>query len=151
MVSIGDRIEVLLAEKKISKKELIETLGLSRSGLHHKMKTNAFKAGDIKLLSTFFDVNEDYFLSEDFENGKLLTASAPESSRMQNIIDKFLDELNQLRHQLQKKDEQIDKLIDLLGKPNVSTEIPPVGQGAVVLPLFPLANSCANTRNLMIA
>lgn len=155
MVNIADKIERLLTEKRLGKKDLVDVLGVSRSGLHHKMKTNAFKAGDIKLMCDFFNVSEDFFLKEDYEEEKRSLDYRLEAPKIDGIVDRFLEELNQLRSILQKKDEQIDKLIDLLGKLEVSPEMPPVREGAVILPLRQkrsfVANSRANSCAIMIA
>ncbi|MFN3588816.1 MAG: hypothetical protein ACK4UP_05495 [Spirosomataceae bacterium] len=121
MINVGERIDELLRVKNIPKKDLMEFLNITRQGLYHKMKTNTFKSDELEQLATFFEMDLDNFLK--FEN------QSKEDSKADIMFKKILEELKILHNQLSMKDQQINKLLDILGK------LDPMSDSAKVLNL----------------
>ena len=155
MESIGERIWWIISTKRLRSQELADILEVRKQYLYD-IKSGKIKNPGYSFFLKFRElgINPEWVMSGSGEPllEEIKEVIHPEPKGIAtDLYNKIWDELSSLRRQLEVKDHQISELIKLLGKPNVSTEIPPVGEGAVVLPLFPLANSCANTRNLMIA
>lgn len=121
MINVGERIEELLRLNHIPKKDLMEALGISRQGLHHKMKTNTFKSEELQELADFFKIDLQEFLK--------FGESEKEESKIDYMFKKLLDEFKVLQDQLSMKDQQINKLLDILGK------LDPISEQARVLNL----------------
>ena len=118
MVNVGERIETYLHEKRIPKRELVELLGLSRPGLDYKLKANSFKMEELEMISNFIGIE----LMELIGKGEVRT-EYKEPSKSESIMTRILDEtrlmreqLRLLSEQLREKDNQISKLLDILGK-----------------------------------
>ena len=100
----------------------MEFLDITRQGLYHKMKTNTFKSDELEQLATFFEMDLDSFLK--FE------AQVKNDSRADIMFQKILEELKLLHNQLSMKDQQINKLLDILGK------LDPISEPAKVMSII---------------
>lgn len=114
MLHIGQNVEKLLINTRMRKKELIELLGITRQGFDNKLKSGNFKPNELEIIAKYFDIQVLDLLSE--EVAESVRVQITDESKMQQLIDKIFDELKMLRQQLQKKDEHIDKLLDMMGK-----------------------------------
>lgn len=117
MLHIGQNVEKLLVYKRMRKKELIELLGITRQGFDNKLKTGNFKPNELEIIAKYFDMEVfDLLSGEVAQVSEGIRVESTDESKMQQLIDKIFDELKMLRQQLQKKDEHIDKLLDMMGK-----------------------------------
>jgi transcriptional regulator with XRE-family HTH domain len=127
MDTIGERVWWIMSEKRLRPTDLANQIGINKQYLYD-IKASKIKHPSYPVLMKFKDVgiNPDWLMTgegEPFLDGYVEPEKKSFSSE---INDRVLEELRLLRAQLQKKDEQIDKLLNLLGKPNVSQSIPPV-------------------------
>ncbi|GAB3550713.1 hypothetical protein [Spirosoma fluminis] len=101
-------------------KAVAEAIDMSESGFYRMVERGTYKVPTLLALSKALDLKDDYFLPEASKK------SSREHSVDTNGIEAILSELRILREQLQVKDRQIEKLLDLLGKP----------EGAIYQPLY---------------
>jgi DNA-binding Xre family transcriptional regulator len=129
-MNAGFNVKSLLESKRMRKKELIDALGITRQGFEHKLKTGFFKPEELEIVATYLGVHVQDLLKSDINQvSESRIVEKSEDSRTQQLIDKIFDELKMLRQQLQKKDEHIDKLLDMMGK------LDPMSDSAKVLNL----------------
>ena len=129
-MNAGFNVKSLLESQRMRKKELIDALGITRQGFEHKLKTGFFKPEELEIVATYLGVHVQDLLKSDINQvSESRIVEKSEDSRTQQLIDKIFDELKMLRQQLQKKDEHIDKLLDMMGK------LDPMSDSAKVLNL----------------
>lgn len=134
MKNIGHKIEMLLKEHRRTKKELVELLELSRPGLDSKLKSNNFKMEELEMIAKFFELDLMELISGKSNEIHSLNVA---DSRTETLFNKIFeetrnmkDQLLLLREQLKKKDEHIDKLLDILGK------LDPISEPAKVMSII---------------
>lgn len=116
-MNVGKNVRSLLESKRLRKKELIDMLAISRQGFEQKLKTGYFKPDELEVVAKYLGVKvQDLLSGEVAQVSEGIRAESTDESKMQQLIDKIFDELKMLRQQLQKKDEHIDKLLDMMGK-----------------------------------
>jgi len=115
-MNAGKNVRSLLESKRMRKKDLIDAMGLSRQGFEQKLKTGNFKPDELEVAAKYLGVSVETLLKDDISNFDGLPLPVSNDSTVQKLMEKFFEELNLLRQQLQKKDEHIDKLLDMLGK-----------------------------------
>lgn len=159
MDTIGERIWHVLSEKRMKAQELADHLEVTKQYLYD-IKSGRIKNPSYNFLLKFesIGVNPKWIMSgegEMYQEENVLFQATESRGMASEFYKKILDELTSLRRQLDVKDQQIGKLLDILGKLEVSPEMPPVREGAVVLPLHGkrgfVANSRANSSAMMIA
>ncbi|NLC83773.1 MAG: helix-turn-helix transcriptional regulator, partial [Ruminococcaceae bacterium] len=65
MQSIGDRIRLLRIDRKLTQKELAQELGIGYSTIQgYEQGLNKLSKRGLRLLSTYFNVSEDYLLGK---------------------------------------------------------------------------------------
>ena len=129
-MNAGTNVKNLLESKKMRKKDLIDLLGISRQGFEHKLKTGFFKPDELEIVANYLQVSVNTILGDESSASNVVyKEKITEDSTVQKLMEKFFEELNLLRQQLQKKDEHIDKLLDMLGK------LDPISEQARVLNL----------------
>jgi len=126
MLHIGKSVEKLLTEKKMRKKELIDLLGITRQGFENKLKTGHFKPNELEIVARYFDLEVYELLDMPVELEKVELIEEP---RLSKLMERLLDEFKILQDQLSMKDQQINKLLDILGK------LDPISEQARVLNL----------------
>lgn len=152
----GTRVRSILESKRMKKKELIDMLGITRQGFDNKLKSGIFRTEELEIIAEYLGVRINDLLNVSQE------VEVPVRGSGDSILNKIYeetrimkDQLKLLSDQLMVKDQQISELIKLLGKLEVSPEMPPVREGAVVLPLHGkrgfVANSRANSCAMLIA
>lgn len=129
MEQIGERIWWIIGEKRLKPQELADELGVRKQYLYD-IKSGKIKNPSYSFLLKFKElgVSPDWLMTGEGE--PYLQTEVQEvrekKSFSAELNDRIFEELRLLRQQLQKKDDQIDKLLNILGKPKVSQSIPPV-------------------------
>ncbi|RYC69841.1 hypothetical protein [Spirosoma sordidisoli] len=109
-------------------KSLAGAIGMSEAGFYTMLKRGTTKYGTLLAIADKLNVDVSYFSDDTSQhyNYKSLSQTKSESIDDSFDIQKEIRELKQVfEEQLRAKDRQIEKLLDLLGKP----------EGAICLPL----------------
>lgn len=148
MDTIGERVWWIMSEKRLRPTDLANQIGINKQYLYD-IKASKIKNPSYSILMKFKEVgvSPDWLMTGEGE--PYLQTEVQEvrekKSFSAELNDRIFEELRLLRQQLQKKDDQIDKLLNILGKPNVSQSIPPVGKFNFPSRAVFFANSLANT------
>lgn len=111
----GERIKDLLAEKKVTKKKLAESVGVTAIGLDGIISGSNVRAGNLEKIADFFRLPIDYFFDREVEI-KSMGQNEDESSLSDNIQDGIsLKKENEL---LKKIIEEKERLIQVLMSKN---------------------------------
>lgn len=148
MDTIGERVWWIMSEKRLRPTDLANRIGINKQYLYD-IKASKIKNPSYSILMKFKEVgvSPDWLMTGEGE--PYLQTEVQEvrekKSFSEELNDRIFEELRLLRQQLQKKDDQIDKLLNILGKPNVSQSIPPVRKFNFPSRAVYFANSLANT------
>lgn len=111
-VMIEEKVKLLLDEQSKKMKDLCAYIEITDSGIRKIFKRDSCEISDLKKISAFFKVKPSFFIEEGCENiiadNNSIAVSGNENT-INGVTEKFLD-------LLQKKDEQIDRLLTLLEK-----------------------------------
>lgn len=78
MQTVGDRIRLLRIDKNMTQKELAKELGIGYSTVQgYEQGLNKLSQRGLRLLSTYFDVSEDYILGRTSERNPVVEGDQP--------------------------------------------------------------------------
>lgn len=140
--NFGKVVEKLLEEKRQTKKSLYDYLKMTGNGFDAMMKNNTFTAVRLAQIADFFEVEITELYGKTAQVQKATFGEETLQKVMQEMKQELKQELKQeFSEQLRIKDRQIEKLIDLLGKP----------EGAIIEPTSTEYKHFEETMNLYVS
>ena len=119
MTTIGERLKLLVEAEKLNLFSFSKRLGVSNTAITKIAKGDSKPGFEIidAILKEFPNLNTDWLINGTGEMFKQAKAETVDNSYLMDFLAKLEGEF---KHQLAMKDQQINKLLDLLGKLEVS-------------------------------
>lgn len=120
-MNIGEKIESLVAKKRISAPEMAKSLGMTKANIYNIFSRKSLDTELLIKISDFLDVSPTIFFtqedSQESDSQKILNESSTEVIHLYKSQIEQLQEQNIfLRKQLEIKDAQLEKRDALLEK-----------------------------------
>ncbi|MCX6216548.1 hypothetical protein [Spirosoma sp.] len=127
MAQLLERIKDRVAQKDSpirTVKGVAEAIGMSEAGFYVMIKRGTSKTGTILAIAKSLNVEPSYLL-DDLKNDSIPQSKIlAEGDLLERIEQKVQDMKQMFEEQLRAKDRQIERLLDLLGKPEGAAEEP---------------------------
>lgn len=128
---VGLVIKSLIAEKNLSAEQVAKLIGKSKAQVYNDYNRVGMKDDEIERYANGLSIDKKlvYELMESTQSEKNASPSylTEHLTSLEEQFKKFADQYKfmneQLQQQLATKDRQIEKLMDLLGKPDLSEDV----------------------------
>ena len=127
METINERLDILIKKNHKNPKTFAESLGYAPSVIYNILKSRNKPGFEMleKITEAYPNVNRDWLMAGEGEMFKQeKKRDAVDSGYLIEYITKLEENFNRLSEQLTVKDQQINKMLDLLGKPSDVVEAP---------------------------
>jgi|WetSurMetagenome_2_1015567.scaffolds.fasta_scaffold760348_2 hypothetical protein len=112
-----DKVKLLLEREGKKMKDLCSYVGITDAGMRKIFKRDSCEMNDLKKISLFFNVNVSFFFDEESRIPKIDNNSIAISGNENHInseTTKFLEIIENQNKQINKYQDQIDKLLDII-------------------------------------